>query len=292
MKELVIISGKGGTGKTSLVSSLTALTTNKIVVDCDVDAANLHLILKPEIKESHEFYGGKKASINPSLCISCNQCKEVCHFSAIFDTEEAREINPILCEGCGACTHFCPTEAITLKDSLSGHWFISDTAYGPLIHAKLGIAEDNSGKLVNLIRSQARILAQKEKADLIIIDGSPGVGCPVIASITGADFVLVVSEPTLSGKHDLERVIQLTEHFGIKAGLIINKGDLNPQVVEEIKEYCHKKNIPLFGVLPYDETAVKAQVEGKPITSYNSPLAEEIKKTWFKISKILKEEEL
>lgn len=264
MKELVVISGKGGTGKTSLVASLAALAENKVMVDCDVDAADLHLVLQPDVLETNEYYGGKSASINKDICVSCGRCKELCHFGAISDDIN---INPVLCEGCGACAHFCPVSAIKLTDNLSGHWFISDTEYGPMVHARLGIAEDNSGKLVTLIRSKARILADKQKRDLLIIDGSPGIGCPVIASVTGADLVLVVVEPTLSGQHDLDRVVQLTRHFGINVAVVINKFDLNEEMAEKISLYCQENKIKLVGRLPYDESVVKAQIAKKPVVT-------------------------
>ncbi|SMB88031.1 MinD superfamily P-loop ATPase, contains an inserted ferredoxin domain [Desulfonispora thiosulfatigenes DSM 11270] len=275
MKELVVISGKGGTGKTSLASSLAALAKKHVMVDCDVDAADLHLVLKPNVLESHDYYGGKKAVINYDLCVKCGKCPEVCRFDAI---NENIEISSLACEGCGACAYICPEKAIKLEDSLSGQWFISDTEYAPMVHARLGIAEDNSGKLVSLIRAKAREIAGKDERDLLIIDGSPGIGCPVIASITGADLVLIVVEPTLSGKHDLERVIGLTKHFHVNAAVVINKFDLNEEMSDEIMKYCKDNDLNFLTKLSYDETVVKAQIAKKPVISFpDAKISSEIK---------------
>ena len=278
MKELVVLSGKGGTGKTSIVASFAALANNKIMVDCDVDAADLHLVLKPQVKESHEFFGGKSAFIDKLLCTSCGKCREVCRFNAITSDFT---VNKFFCEGCAACFHFCPSSAISLKENLSGHWFISDTEYGPLVHARLGIAEENSGKLVSLIRGKARGLAEKNNSQVIIIDGSPGIGCPVIASITGSNLVLVVVEPTLSSMHDLKRVVQLTGHFNITTAVCVNKADLNDMISKEIEDYCRQEDIKFLGILPYDSSVIKAQVMGKPVIELeNTEIAPKIKKLW------------
>jgi len=285
MKELVVLSGKGGTGKTTLVASFAALAQNKILVDCDVDAADLHLVLHPTIKETHEFFGGKSASIDKDLCISCGKCQEVCRYEAI---SADFKVNKLLCEGCSACAHFCPTSAAQMKDDLSGHWYISDTEYGPFVHARLGIAEENSGKLVTLIRSQARILAEKYQADFVINDGSPGIGCPVIASITGADMILIVVEPTLSGIHDLKRVVQLAQHFGIQTAVCINKADVNSEMSEKIFQYCQEENLEFLGKLPYDSNVIKAQVSGKPVVEFTDlEISKKITNLWEKTLNLL-----
>ncbi|GAH53639.1 unnamed protein product, partial [marine sediment metagenome] len=223
MKELVIVSGKGGTGKTSVVAAFAALAESKVLADCDVDAADLHLVLEPTILTREDFSGGSCARIEAENCTACGKCQEVCRFEAISCNGPANEgvektysVDPIACEGCGVCSLVCPTEAVIFEPVVNGQWYISETRHGPMVHAKLGIAQENSGKLVSLVRNQAKKIAEEQALNLVIIDGSPGIGCPVIASITGADLVLVVTEPTLSGQHDLERVSQLTRHFGIK----------------------------------------------------------------------------
>jgi len=209
MKEIVVLSGKGGTGKTSMVASFAALAQNKVLADCDVDAADLHLLLKPKVKEEKEFWSGQVAFIDEDKCTECGLCQELCHFGAIKDFK----VDPISCEGCGFCYQVCPVDAITMKDSMSGHSFISETKYGYLCHARLGIAQENSGKLVALVRQNAKLIAERENLDYIITDGPPGIGCPVISSLSGASLALLVTEPTLSGIHDLERVIGVCRHF-------------------------------------------------------------------------------
>lgn len=238
VKEIVIISGKGGSGKTSITLALSNLFKNKIMVDSDVDASDMHLILNPNIKEKYDFYSGKKALIDESKCIKCGVCKSFCLFNAI---SEDIKINEYFCEGCGACKTKCPQNAITLEKQKSGDWFEAETRFGDLIYAKLGIAEENSGKLVSQIRTSARINANNQKKDLIIVDGPPGIGCPVIASISGASLVLVIIEPSLSGLHDAKRVIELAKHFKVKAVACINKFDVNQQVCNEIEEFLQKK---------------------------------------------------
>ncbi|GAG12547.1 unnamed protein product, partial [marine sediment metagenome] len=217
MKELVVISGKGGTGKTSIVAAFASLVKNAVFADCDVDAADLHLVLEPKIMQKSDFSGGKRAAIVAEKCSGCGKCQELCRFDAIHLNGEGNNVvdktftvDSIACEGCKVCVEFCPVDAIEFNDCINGQWFISDTRFGPMVHAKLGIAEENSGKLVTLIRKEAKRIATEEEKDLIIIDGSPGIGCPVIASITGAELVLIITEPTLSGKHDLGRVADLT----------------------------------------------------------------------------------
>ena len=288
MKELVVISGKGGTGKTSIVASFAALAKNAVLADCDVDAADLHLILEPNVKQTQDFSGGKLASIVTGKCIGCGKCEEVCNFDAAVFAGPANDvigktykIDPIACEGCGVCVHFCPVDAIEFKDSINGQWFISDTRFGPMVHARLGPAEENSGKLVSLIRKETKRIAEEEKKDLIIIDGSPGIGCPVIASIAGADLVLIITEPTLSGKHDLDRVAELAAGFNIPTLVAINKFDLNTDMAEQIEEDTRKRNIKVVGKIRYDKAFTKAQIMKCSVVEYTGgAVTEDIKALW------------
>ena len=288
MKELVVISGKGGTGKTSLVASFAALAQNAVLADCDVDAADLHLILNPDVKRIADFSGGKLASITTDKCIGCGRCEEVCNFDApTFDgpgndvVEKTYTIDPISCEGCGVCVHFCPVDAIEFEQAVNGQWFVSETRFGPMVHARLGIAQENSGKLVSLIRKEAKRIATERHNDLIVVDGSPGIGCPVIASITGADLVLVVTEPTLSGRHDLDRVTELTEHFKIPTAICINKCDINSSIAEEIKNQAHSCNLTIAGEITYDPAVTKAQIAGQSIVEYpNGNLKDQVVSLW------------
>jgi MinD superfamily P-loop ATPase len=281
MKELVVISGKGGTGKTSITASLAALAKNKVMVDCDVDAADMHLLLNPEIEMKNDFYGGKSAEINQQLCTKCGKCKEVCRFESVTDEFVIDEIK---CEGCGVCHHFCPSEAIRFEEKLSGEWYESNTRFGKLIHAKLGVAEENSGKLVTKIRNHARLVAHKNDFKLIIVDGSPGIGCPVIASISGANLVLIVTEPTLSGMHDSQRVFELTKHFRIPVCMCINKFDINLDLTEKIEKFCTKNDIELVGKIPYSKDFTEAMMKELTIIEYSdNKVSNEIKNMWKKI---------
>lgn len=296
MKELVVISGKGGTGKTSVVASLAVLAESKVLADCDVDAADLHLVLEPKTKTREEFVGGKMARINPELCTGCGRCAELCRFDAI-DVDGHDEngkattyrIDPIACDGCKVCVEFCPVEAIEFTDWISGEWYISTTRQGPMVHAKLGIAEANSGKLVTLVRGRAKEIAEQAGLDLVLIDGSPGIGCPVIASVAGVTLALVVTEPTASGFHDLERVVALANHFNVPIGACINKWDLNEDVSSEIENWCAANDVHLFGRLPYDREFTHAQVEGKSLVEYNpdGKTAETIRLLWEKVRRTL-----
>jgi len=288
VKEIVIISGKGGTGKTSIVASFAALAKGAVLADCDVDAADLHLVLEPDIKQTHNFSGGKLASIITEKCIGCGKCEEVCNFDAAVFNGPANDvvgktytIDPIACEGCGVCVHFCPVDAMEFKDAINGQWFISDTRFGPMVHARLGTAQENSGKLVSLIRKQAKNIATEQNRGLIIVDGSPGIGCPVIASITGADLVLVVTEPTISGQHDLDRVIELTEHFGIPTAVCINKYDINVKIAKAIEKNAIERGLKVVGRIAYDTAVTKAQIAAKSIVEYSSNgLKEQIVSLW------------
>ncbi|RLB41062.1 MAG: (4Fe-4S)-binding protein [Deltaproteobacteria bacterium] len=286
MKELVIISGKGGTGKTSLVAAFAALSRNKVLCDGDVDAADLHLIMDPAVKEEHDFTGGHTAVINEEQCTQCGLCRELCRWDAI---SEDFVVDSIECEGCGVCYYFCPEGAIDFPENTCGQWFISATRFGPMVHARLGIAEENSGKLVTLVRQEAKKLAETEGLDLIITDGPPGVGCPVIASIGGASAVLVVAEPTVSGKHDMERVVQLASHFRVPALLCVNKFDLNPTATEAIEALAKAKGVHLMGRIPFDPLFTKAMVQGKSIIEFdgNSHSANRVRDVWSQVSEFL-----
>ncbi len=280
MKELVVISGKGGTGKTSLVASFAALARSRVLADCDVDAADLHLVLNPKVQHTEDFSGGKVARIVAERCTACGRCREVCRFDAVSEGE-AYSIDPVNCEGCGVCVWNCPEEAILFEAAVNGQWFISETRHGPMVHARLGIAEENSGKLVTLVRSQARRIAEEGGRELVIVDGSPGIGCPVIASITGADLVLVVTEPTLSGKHDMERVAELTRHFGIPTMVCVNKWDLYPTVAESIEKDALDRGMKVAGRVRYDRAVTRAQVAKTSVVEYTGgAITEEIKSVW------------
>ena len=283
MKEIVVISGKGGTGKTSLVASFAALAEKKVLADCDVDAADLYLVLNPKINYREDFSGGKKARIITEECIGCGRCEEVCRFEAIYyyPDNDVPCVDPISCEGCGVCVRVCPADAISFDPVVNGELYISSTNYGPMVHARLGMAEGNSGKLVTIVRNKAREIAQKEGLDFIIVDGSPGIGCPVIASVAGADFVLVVTEPTLSGQHDLLRVSELTAHFRIPTVICINKWDLNPDISEQIEKVAKEHGIKDVGRVRYDTAITKAQIMKTSVVEYTGgAVSEDIKHVW------------
>jgi MinD superfamily P-loop ATPase len=277
MKEIVVLSGKGGTGKTSIVASFASLAQSKVLADCDVDAADLHLLLKPDVNEEKEFWSGQVAFIDEEKCTECGLCQELCRFEAIKDFK----VDPISCEGCGFCYQVCPVDAIDMKDSMSGHSFISETKYGYLCHARLGIAQENSGKLVALVRQNAKLIAERENLDYIITDGPPGIGCPVISSLSGASLALLVTEPTLSGIHDLERVIGVCRHFGIPVLVCVNKYDLNGENTSRIESYCGSEGIEVAAKIPFDNVMTEAIVEGLPVVEYyDNGVTRRIKKLW------------
>jgi MinD superfamily P-loop ATPase len=284
MKEVVVLSGKGGTGKTSIVGSFAALANSKIIVDCDVDAADLHLLLKPIILNENEFWSGQVAVIDREKCTQCGLCQELCRFNAIKDLQ----VGSTSCEGCGLCFHICPSKAITMKANLAGHWFISDTRYGTMVHAKLGIAQENSGKLVALVRQQARQLAEKQEVEYVISDGPPGIGCPVISSLSGAHLALLVTEPTLSGIHDLERVLDVCHHFGIPALVCINKYDVNEENSRQIENFCLDQGVEVTAKVPFDNVVTEAIVHGLPVVEYaKNGVCQQIESLWKQVSKSL-----
>jgi MinD superfamily P-loop ATPase len=266
MKEIVIISGKGGTGKTSIIAAFASLAENKVLCDADVDAADLHLIMDPEIKERHNFESGHTAVINQDKCSQCGLCQDLCRWDAISDDFV---VDSIACEGCGVCYYFCPEQAIDFPLNTCGEWYLSETRFGPMAHARLGIAEENSGKLVVLIRQEGKKLAQERHMDLLLTDGPPGIGCPVIASMGGATAVLIVAEPTVSGRHDMERVAELAAFFKIPALVCINKFDLNPDEGNAIEAFAKQKNITVTGRVPFDPAFTQAMVQGKTIVEFN-----------------------
>ena len=278
MREIVIISGKGGTGKTSLTAAFAALAENSVLCDADVDAADLHLLMQPDIQQLTDFMGGSIALINPDICNSCGTCRDLCRFDAI---SEQFQVDTIRCEGCGVCVDFCPVTAIEFPVQRCGEWYLSNTRFGPMVHARLGIAEENSGKLVSLVRKEARQLAEKRGANLIITDGPPGIGCPVIASIGGATALVIVVEPTVSGLHDMERVIDLAAHFKIPGMVCVNKFDLNIEMTKAIEELAIRRNIAMLGRVPFDPAFTLAMVEGKTLFEFGESTA-----TWQQVRDI------
>ncbi|MFZ3138192.1 MAG: ATP-binding protein [Thermodesulfovibrionales bacterium] len=279
-----IASGKGGTGKTTLTAAFAHLADNAMIADCDVDAADLHLILTPDIIRQEPFYGGQLPSIDYDRCTQCGLCEQQCRFGAI----QAVKVDPVSCEGCGVCAYVCPEQAISMKERLSGNWFLSETREGWMVHARLGIAAENSGKLVSMVRQQAKELAEKEKKNLVIIDGPPGIGCPVIASIGGVNLVLVVTEPTLSGIHDLKRILEVATHFNIPAMVCVNKCDINAENTLAIEGYCAGKGIAIAGSIPYAPEVTKAMLNGLSVVEY--PCAQvtvEVKRIWRKVEEYL-----
>ena len=270
MKEISILSGKGGTGKTSIAAALASVSEEAVFCDTDVDAADLHLILDPDIKEYHQFPGGLIASIDPESCNACGICKEFCRFDAIHINQEGGYyINPHQCEGCRLCERICPEKAISSRQSMDNSWYVSDTRLGTLVHAKMGPGEENSGRLVSQVRKRARELAKASGARYVINDGPPGIGCAAIASVTGTQAVLMVIEPTLSGLHDVKRLSELVESFKIPAYAIINKYDLHIEVSSEIESWLLDRKIMLLAKIPFNEAIVEAMIQGKSFVEYD-----------------------
>ena len=282
IREIVIVSGKGGTGKTSLAAAFAALAKNGILCDADVDAADLHLLMQPEVKERTDFMGGSKAVINPDLCTGCGTCRTLCRFDAISDRYE---VDPIRCEGCGVCVDFCPEQAIDFPVQRCGEWYISATRFGPMVHARLGIAEENSGRLVSLVRKETRQLAEERGLDLILTDGPPGIGCPVIAAIGGATALVIVVEPTVSGIHDMERVVDLAAHFRVPGMVIVNRYDLNVEMAETIEKLAVQRNLVVLGRVPFDPVFTRSMVQGQTLFEYGAetPTRQVVRDIWAKI---------
>lgn len=283
MKQLVILSGKGGTGKTSVAAAFAHLAHDGLpplqaaLVDADVDAANLELALNPNRIEEHDFVGGSVAVIDPQLCQACGICEQVCRFDAphpflrggMGGEGEGYFVDPIACDGCAACVYQCPEQAIQMQPQIAGRWFRSESRYGPLFHAELLPAQENSGKLVTLVKQHARLLALEDGYQAVIVDGPPGIGCPVISAASGADLALIVAEPTVAGLHDMERVLQTTEHFRIPALVCINKADIYPEAVRRIEAYCLQHGIELIGKIPFDPSVTEAMIHAEPVTVYH-----------------------
>ncbi|MCK4539050.1 MAG: ATP-binding protein [Candidatus Krumholzibacteria bacterium] len=293
--EITVISGKGGTGKTTVVASLAQLAENKILADNDVDAADLHLLLEPVVREGHDFVGSTKAVIDPGKCTGCGLCADYCHFAAIRrdgpgndTTDTTFRIEPLACEGCGLCPLVCPEGAITGEKNVTGSWYVSGTDYGPMVHARLGIAEENSGRLVAQVRNRAQQLADELKTAFILGDGPPGTGCPVIASVSGTDLVVVVTEPTVSGVHDMERVMQLADHFRVPTAVVINKADLNDEQAQRIAKITKEHGSRLIGHIPFDREVNDALMAGKTVIEYgDSEAARAIREIWTQLQEIL-----
>lgn len=297
MTQLVILSGKGGTGKTNLSAAFSYLykqdypDREAILVDADVDAANLALLLEAEEQTKELFIGGAIARIDQTFCASCGRCQEVCRYDAVFENDHEYTIDPIGCEGCAACLYQCPENAIALETQQAGEWYISETPYGKFFHAHLYPAQENSGKLVALIKSRAQEELESSGADLMLVDGPPGIGCPVISAVSGADVVLIVTEPTVAGLHDLGRVLETTTHFEVQVEVCINKADLYPEGAQQIRNYCEEKGIDILGEIPYDMAVPQAMNQGQPVTKFDpeSQSAQAISSIWGRLVTIVEQ---
>ncbi|MBN2388626.1 MAG: ATP-binding protein [Anaerolineales bacterium] len=299
MKQLVILSGKGGTGKTSLAAAFAHLAhagpvpLPVVLADADVDAANLELVLQPRRLETHDFTGGAMAAIDPERCQGCGTCERVCRFEAVLVAGDGflRQIDPIACEGCAACVYQCPEEAIRMEPQVVGEWSRSESRYGPLFHAELRPAQENSGKLVTLVKQQARLLAMDEDLPALIVDGPPGIGCPVISAAAGADLALVVTEPTAAGLHDMQRAVEMAAHFRLPVQVVVNKADLYPEGSAAIEAACAERGLALIGQIPFDPAVGAAMMQGQPVTAYrpDSPASRAIAEIWQRLRPALME---
>ncbi|MBE9472892.1 MAG: ATP-binding protein [Chloroflexi bacterium] len=291
MKQLVILSGKGGTGKTTVAAALAHMVSQEmpvVLADADVDAANLELVLDPTKQEEHGFMGGQLAVIDPEKCTACGICAEVCRFDAVILGDEVYRVDSLACEGCASCYYQCPEEAIRMEEQQAGLWFRSDTRFGPLFHAHLFAGQENSGKLVTLVKQQARLRGLDTGASLVVVDGPPGIGCPVISASAGMDLALHVVEPTISGVHDLERIMGTTDHFGVPSLVAINKADLNLARSEEIVAFCAGRAVEVVGRIPYDDVVTEAMVHGRPVTDYtDGPVTEALKEMWSRMRDLI-----
>ena len=295
MKQLVILSGKGGTGKTSITAAFAHLAAKSplagkiILADADVDAANLELVLQPTLIEQQDFKGGKVALIDQETCASCGDCQAACRFDAINYTDGLYVVDPIACDGCAACVYQCPTESISMHEQLAGKFYFSESRYGPLYHANLLPGQENSGKLVTLVKQRARLQALDENRQLVVVDGPPGIGCPVISAVSGADLALVVAEPTVSGVHDMHRALETLKHFGVRALVVINKADIFPAGADEIEAFCHQQGIETVGRIPFDLTVASAMVAGEAVTAFQpqAPSSVAVRQVWEKVSRLL-----
>jgi MinD superfamily P-loop ATPase len=281
MHEILIISGKGGTGKTSLTAAFAHLAERPIICDLDVDAPDLHILLNPKHRQVHEFWSGSEARILPEKCTACGECAQRCQFGAIAETAHGYRVDPLRCEGCSVCVHFCPEEAIAFENKRCGEWYLSDTDPGPMVHAQLRPAEENSGRLVTLLRQEAKQLAQAKGVDLILSDGPPGIGCPVISSLAQVSLAVIVTEPTPSGRHDLERVAELCRHFKVPAGIVVNKWDLCTELTETIETMARQKDLMCFGRVAFTPAFTDAMVRRQPITTFDSQgLGKQVAAIW------------
>lgn len=298
MKEILILSGKGGTGKTSLTSGLADLVSRDgefsrvVFADADVDAANLELVLSPQRLSSHQFWGGALADIDQQTCDGCGICQDVCRFDAVLFEDGSYSVDPVACEGCAACYYQCPEGAISMHDQQVGEWYHSRTRNGELFHANLRPSQENSGKLVARVKEQARERAEELEADLLLVDGPPGIGCPVISAVSGADLAVIVTEPTAAGIHDLKRVLETTEHFGVATVVVINKSDIYPRAAEDIARYCDSREIRLIGKIPFDQTVPQAMVSGQSVTAYqpDAPASRSVQEIWERIKEYLEDD--
>ncbi len=292
--EIVVISGKGGSGKTSVTAALAHLAGEPVICDLDVDAPDLHILLQPKVQRTEEFVSGNEAVVDPEKCVNCGTCMEMCHYGAIVEQDGRHAVDPLRCEGCKVCVTFCPEQAIDFPARRCGQWYVSETRFGPMVHAQLFPGQENSGRLVTLLKQQARELAAAKNMNLILCDGAPGIGCPVISSLSGASLAVIVTEPTPSGRHDLERVAELCAHFRITPAVLINKHDLNLDEEARIETYCRDKGYPVAGKLPHDEEVTRAMVRRQAVTEAaageaKAPVVDTLRQAWECIESLARE---